>query len=126
MLQSEKPSPHLTESAPSNAPRRVPLTEALSDKPQYLWIGPKTEIIVFLDQGKPRAFHSICPHMGAKMERCGENLRCPWHGLEFSTKTLASDHHRYKRICEVKVEVQGSDLVVLGNVGTQREVANEN
>lgn len=128
MLQPDKLTTQSSESTTPNAPRRFLLSQPLAETPQYFWIGPKTEILAYVDQGKPRAFHSICPHMGAKLERdaSGGSLTCPWHGLKFSTTTLASDHHRYKKLCEVKVEVQGNELVVLGNVGAQNEVSREN
>ena len=97
----------------SDVPRRFTLPQPISETPQYLWIGPKTEIIIFLHKGTPRAFHSICPHMGAKMEKVDDTLRCPWHGLVFSADSLKSDHHRYKKICEVKIDAKGNEVVLL-------------
>lgn len=122
MMHPDKDQEVSSTESSSNAPRRFRLSQPLSETPQYVWIGPKTEIIVYLDAGKPRAFHSICPHMGAKMERdtSGQKLHCPWHGLAFSTQTLTSEHHRYKKICEVKVEMQGDELVVLGVMNADR------
>jgi nitrite reductase/ring-hydroxylating ferredoxin subunit len=48
--------------------------------------------IVFLQGGRPRAFDSRCPHMGADLAQaiCAgaeSDIVCPWHGYRYSGAT---------------------------------------
>jgi len=94
--------------------RRIPLERPLSANPLYLWIGPKTEIMVVLVDNEPRAFHSLCPHMGARLnyDEKKQAVVCPWHGLEYDSESLESQHHRYKKLCEIDVQVESNELVI--------------
>ncbi len=92
------------------------LESPITDDPSYFWIGPKTEIMVLRIDGKVRAFHSVCPHMGARLvaDPKTKEISCPWHGLSYSPDTLQSEHHKYKKLCEINVEVKGDQLFILG------------
>lgn len=115
-------TPTTTRVAPSSASSdekvvlRARLTVPISETPQYLWVGAKTQILVLRHQGEIRAFNAICPHMGAEMafDAAGGRLHCPWHGLSFDARTLNSDHHRYRRACEYRVRMEGDEIVVEG------------
>jgi nitrite reductase/ring-hydroxylating ferredoxin subunit len=82
--------------------------------PFYAWLDEKTEVILINEDGKIRAFQSICPHMGARLEyqRKSDSLFCPWHGLKFCTKSQQSCHTTYKRIREFRVEQKEGNVLV--------------
>lgn len=94
----------------------ISVKSPITEEPQYFWIAPKTEIMVVRVDGKIRAFHSLCPHMGARLEydASKRSVDCPWHGLSYSTRSLESGHHRYRKLCELNVEVRDNQLFILG------------
>lgn len=96
------------------APRRIKLDSPLDETPRYFWLTEKIEIVAFLHEGMPRVFHSICPHMGARLDvkDGGKTLACPWHGLSFDLQSQKSAHHRYKKICQLTAQIDGDTLVI--------------
>ena len=84
----------------------IELKNEISSKSQHIWISQKQEVVVFLHDGKIRAFSSICPHMGAALEYNvqREKLFCPWHGLEFDLNSLTSNHRVYRNCKEYSVQ----------------------
>lgn len=85
-----------------------------SPQGQHVWLDDKTEVIVFRRDGELQIFNSLCPHMGAQLQcrNGGRELSCPWHGLNFSTVTLESDHHRYRRVKRFRGEYRDGILTV--------------
>ena len=73
--------------------------------PAYFWLDSQHEIVVFKQKGEWRAFQSICPHMGARLESKGSELICPWHGLKMNWEKKTSNHSKYCRVQEYPVEV---------------------
>jgi nitrite reductase (NADH) small subunit len=107
-----------------------------------LQVGSMVEVVVDhspiivsrLPSGALRAIGGKCPHQGAslkygcisglttssepnqlRLERCGEILRCPWHGFEFSLVDGASivPYRRSRlRLRLYEVRVVGDEVVV--------------
>ena len=91
--------------------------ENLSELPKWFWIDQTHEVIVFQDsEGRVKAFSSICPHMGGRLnfESKACKLACPWHGLEFTvTKDrLKSSHGLYRRLVEYDVKYEAGQLKI--------------
>jgi nitrite reductase/ring-hydroxylating ferredoxin subunit len=45
------------------------------------------EVIVLLENGKPRAFANVCMHHGGPLELEGDHFTCQWHGSQFDART---------------------------------------
>jgi len=45
------------------------------------------EVIVLLENGKPRAFANVCMHHGGPLELDGEHFTCQWHGAQYDART---------------------------------------
>jgi nitrite reductase/ring-hydroxylating ferredoxin subunit len=94
----------------------VPLPEKIGERPIYLWLNDKIEVIIVRWEGKIRILNSICPHMGAQLQ-CDitdRKIHCPWHGLSFPLDTLNSDHHRYRHLREYEGAVIEDRLIIYG------------
>jgi nitrite reductase/ring-hydroxylating ferredoxin subunit len=46
------------------------------------WFG--REVLVYRDEGQPKAVVNSCMHLGGPLELQGERFVCPWHGASFS------------------------------------------
>ena len=84
--------------------------------PFYFWLDDKTELILVKEGNQLRAFQSICPHMGARLEydARAKEIKCPWHGLRFCQSTLLSSHERYKKLKEFALETREGKLFIYG------------
>ena len=72
---------------------RIPdeLANSARNTPQYWWAKPQLEVVLLFQEGELKAFSSICPHMGARLDvqnRAGR-LFCPWHGLKLGLNDKA-------------------------------------
>lgn len=47
------------------------------------------EVLVFKDNGQPRAVLNYCLHLGGPMELNEGHFVCQWHGAEFECRTGA-------------------------------------
>lgn len=88
---------------------RVALEHPVGINPFYAWVDEKTELMMIKDQNRLRAFRSLCPHMGARLEWHPKKKKivCPWHGLSFSAEnqgSLKGDHPNYQKIQEYRAE----------------------
>ncbi|HSC08298.1 MAG TPA: Rieske (2Fe-2S) protein [Steroidobacteraceae bacterium] len=43
------------------------------------------EVLVYQDNGRPKAVLNICMHLGGPLSRQGDRLVCAWHGAEFAS-----------------------------------------
>jgi nitrite reductase/ring-hydroxylating ferredoxin subunit len=50
------------------------------------------EVLVYRQDGVPKAAMNVCMHLGGPLEQVGEKFVCGWHGAEFS----CADGHRLK------------------------------
>ena len=95
---------------------RIRLERPVDERPIYVWMTERMELMIFRSRGKLRVFSSICPHMGAQMQfdvrrSC---LHCPWHGLRLDLTTGHTDHPRYSRLREWQAQIEGDELIVTG------------
>ena len=92
----------------------IKLDSELGSDPTYIWLTDKIEVMVFIHEGKIKAFSSICPHMGAQLcyKKRAKILQCPWHGLTFNLESKESNHYRYKEVLEYKAEVIDGELLI--------------
>ena len=81
---------------PTKAVEDLPERIRLSDLAQGVIKPVRTSrgqvAIVFLRDGKPRAFDARCPHMGSdlRMAACvGGDIICAWHGYRYDGNTGA-------------------------------------
>jgi nitrite reductase/ring-hydroxylating ferredoxin subunit len=44
------------------------------------------EVLVYKDQGRPKAVLNVCMHLGGPMQLEGNRLVCQWHGAAFDCK----------------------------------------
>jgi nitrite reductase/ring-hydroxylating ferredoxin subunit len=47
-------------------------------------------LLLFQHDGQIHIIDNYCPHAGAKLDNasiCGNELRCPWHGIAFDIHT---------------------------------------
>jgi nitrite reductase/ring-hydroxylating ferredoxin subunit len=97
----------------------IALDRDIGNDPIYVWAAPRLEVVIFRDGATVRAFSSICPHMGAQLavDAQGRRLHCPWHGLAFDLGTCRSQHARYGRVREWRVEVQGRRVLLFSDAG---------
>jgi nitrite reductase/ring-hydroxylating ferredoxin subunit len=42
------------------------------------------EVLVYQNNGRPKAVLNVCMHLGGPMIRQGDRLVCAWHGAEFA------------------------------------------
>ena len=93
---------------------QVKLPRPPGEVPTYVWLNDKTEIMIVKCGSKTRIFSSLCPHMGAQMQFCSKSrtVHCPWHGLRYDADSRKSDHHRYKKLQELKGEVVDDNLLI--------------
>lgn len=47
------------------------------------------EVLLYMDNGQPKAILNYCLHLGGPLELKGENFICQWHGAEFECHTGA-------------------------------------
>jgi nitrite reductase/ring-hydroxylating ferredoxin subunit len=45
------------------------------------------EILIMLQDGKPRAFVNVCMHHGGMLDLHGDRFICQWHGQEYEART---------------------------------------
>jgi 3-phenylpropionate/trans-cinnamate dioxygenase ferredoxin component len=45
------------------------------------------EVLVMMQNGKPRAFLNICMHHGGSLKLDGDTFTCDWHGSTFDART---------------------------------------
>jgi nitrite reductase/ring-hydroxylating ferredoxin subunit len=45
------------------------------------------EVLVMMQNGKPRAFLNVCMHHGGSLKLDGEIFTCDWHGSTFDART---------------------------------------
>lgn len=99
-------------------------------------IGRASIVLVRLPSGDIRAVSGYCPHQSAPLQHgcvsgmtegdvpneltfghCGEVLRCPWHGFEYSLVTgeplVPAPAIGRPRLRIYDVEIEGDDVVVL-------------
>src|SRR5579863_10298425 len=65
--------------------------------------------------GEIWALEGVCPHQGGPLGQGamnGENIVCPWHAWEFSSKTGGNDFDPETRVRVFPVRVEGDDILV--------------
>jgi nitrite reductase/ring-hydroxylating ferredoxin subunit len=45
------------------------------------------EVLVMMQNGKPRAFLNVCMHQGGPLQLDGDTFTCQWHGSTFDART---------------------------------------
>jgi nitrite reductase/ring-hydroxylating ferredoxin subunit len=45
------------------------------------------EVLVMMQNGKPRAFLNVCMHHGGPLKLDGDTFTCEWHGSTFDART---------------------------------------
>lgn len=45
------------------------------------------EVLVMMQNGKPRAFLNVCMHHGGPLQLDGDTFTCQWHGSTFDART---------------------------------------
>ena len=45
------------------------------------------EVLVMMQNGKPRAFLNVCMHHGGSLKPDGDTFTCEWHGSTFDART---------------------------------------
>ena len=45
------------------------------------------EVLVMMQNGKPRAFLNVCMHHGGSLKLDGDTFTCEWHGSTFDART---------------------------------------
>src|SRR5262249_49625710 len=69
----------------------IPLAELREGEINVKILGSGRKVIIVKHGTEVRAFHEVCPHMGADLSEgvyCERDrtLHCPWHGYVFSTE----------------------------------------
>lgn len=78
------------EPAANDAPERIKVSDLREGVVTPIRTKSGGVAILVLHEGRPLAFHAVCPHMGADLRKAscvaGE-IRCFWHGYSYSIKT---------------------------------------
>jgi 3-phenylpropionate/trans-cinnamate dioxygenase ferredoxin subunit len=45
------------------------------------------EVLVMLQDGKPRAFANVCMHHGGPLDLEGDRFTCRWHGAQYEARS---------------------------------------
>ena len=95
---------------------RVRLEREPDGKPMYYWVSEKTEVLVVKINNSVKVFNAICPHMGARLgyDPAHQTIRCPWHGLTFSSVDQKSTHFKYRQLAQLEAEVTDGYLIIYG------------
>jgi nitrite reductase/ring-hydroxylating ferredoxin subunit len=45
------------------------------------------EVLIMLQDGRPRAFVNVCMHHGGPLVLDGDRFTCQWHGAQYDSRT---------------------------------------